>query len=67
MKTYPLLAAGALALLSFDLPAYQIVESYFHVEVAPNKYATSWFCAARTATRSSSPGSRSWPNPAGRT
>jgi len=39
MKTYPLLAAGALALLSFDVPAYQIVESYFHVEVAPNKYA----------------------------
>jgi hypothetical protein len=38
MKTYPLLAAGALALLSFELPAYQIVESYFHVEVAPNKY-----------------------------
>jgi hypothetical protein len=39
MKTYPLLAAGALALFSFEVPAYQIVESYFHVEVAPNKYA----------------------------
>jgi hypothetical protein len=38
MKTSPLLAAAALALLSCDLPAYQIVQSYFHVEVAPNKY-----------------------------
>ncbi len=38
MKTYPLLAAGALTLLSCELPAYQIVESHFHVEVAPNKY-----------------------------
>jgi hypothetical protein len=38
MKTFPLLAAGALTLLSFELPAYQIVESHFHVEVGPNKY-----------------------------
>jgi hypothetical protein len=38
MKTYPLVAAGALALLSCSASAYQIVQSHFHVEVAPNKY-----------------------------
>jgi hypothetical protein len=38
MKSYPLLAAGALALLSCNASAYQIIQSHFHVEVAPNKY-----------------------------
>jgi len=38
MKASPLLVAGALALASANLLAYQIVESRFHVEVAPNKY-----------------------------
>ena len=38
MRTYPLLAAGALALLSSNASAYQIIQSHFHVEVAPNKY-----------------------------
>ncbi|HTS52349.1 MAG TPA: hypothetical protein VMH26_03660 [Burkholderiales bacterium] len=38
MKSSTLLVAGALALTSADLWAYQILESHFHVEVAPNKY-----------------------------
>jgi hypothetical protein len=38
MKPSPLLVAGALALASGNLLAYQIVESRFHVEVAPNKF-----------------------------
>jgi hypothetical protein len=38
MKTYPLLAAAALILVSCELPAYQIVESHFHVQIAPDKY-----------------------------
>jgi hypothetical protein len=38
MKPSTLLVAGALTLASSSLMAYQIVESRFHVEVAPNKY-----------------------------
>jgi len=38
MKPVSLLGLGALALASGTLYAYQIVESHFHVEVAPNKY-----------------------------
>ena len=38
MKPITLLAAGALALAGSDLLAYQILESRFHVEVAPDKY-----------------------------
>ncbi|HYL18243.1 MAG TPA: hypothetical protein VEV20_06160 [Burkholderiales bacterium] len=38
MKTHPLLAVGALALLSCNASAYQIIQSHFHVEVGPNKY-----------------------------
>jgi hypothetical protein len=38
MKPSTLLAAGALTLASSNLLAYQILESRFHVEVAPNKY-----------------------------
>jgi len=38
MKAYPLLVASALALLSGDLLAYTILESRYHVEVAPDKY-----------------------------
>ena len=38
MKPITLLAAGALALAGSDLFAYQILESRFHVEVAPDKY-----------------------------
>ena len=38
MKPTTLLVSGALALASGDLLAYQIVESRFHVEVAPSKY-----------------------------
>jgi len=38
MKTSPLLVASALLLASGNLVAYQIVESRFHVEVAPNKF-----------------------------
>jgi len=38
MKIHPLLAVGALALLSCNASAYQIIQSHFHVEVAPNKY-----------------------------
>ena len=38
MKPITLLAAGALALAGNDLLAYQILESHFHVEVAPDKY-----------------------------
>jgi hypothetical protein len=38
MKPSTLLVAGALTLASNSLMAYQIVESRFHVEVAPNKY-----------------------------
>jgi len=38
LKPITLLAAGALALAGSDLLAYQILESHFHVEVAPDKY-----------------------------
>jgi hypothetical protein len=38
MKPSTLLVAGALTLASSNLLAYQILESRFHVEVAPNKY-----------------------------
>jgi len=38
MKPSTLLVAGALTLASTNLLAYQILESRFHVEVAPNKY-----------------------------
>lgn len=38
MKPSTSLAIGALTLASSNLMAYQIVESRFHVEVAPNKY-----------------------------
>ena len=38
MKPSTLLVAGALMLASSNLLAYQILESRFHVEVAPNKY-----------------------------
>jgi hypothetical protein len=38
MKATTLLFSGALALVSGNLLAYQIVESRFHVEVAPSKY-----------------------------
>jgi hypothetical protein len=38
MKPSTLLVACALTLASSNLLAYQIVESHFHVEVAPNKY-----------------------------
>jgi hypothetical protein len=38
MKPSTLLVAGGLALASGNLLAYQILESRFHVEVAPDKY-----------------------------
>jgi hypothetical protein len=38
MKPSTLLVTGALTLASSNLMAYQILESRFHVEVAPNKY-----------------------------
>ncbi len=38
MRSSTLAVASALALASGDLLAYQILESHFHVEVAPNKY-----------------------------
>ncbi len=38
MKPSTLLVTGALTLASSNLMAYQIVESRFHVEVAPNKF-----------------------------
>jgi len=38
MKPSTLLAIGTLTLAASDLMAYQIVESRFHVEVAPSKY-----------------------------
>ena len=38
MKPITLLVAGALALAGSDLLAYQILESHFHVEIAPDKY-----------------------------
>jgi hypothetical protein len=38
MKPSTLLVTGALIVASSNLMAYQIVESRFHVEVAPNKY-----------------------------